>query len=266
MSNPVLSKPQAFQPAADQYSYDPYSQQGYGQFAPQSTQPQGVMTIEDVITKSAITMGSLFLVAAVVFMGFLGGIIPLKLLVPVTVISALVAFVTVLIVSTRRVVKPAFVLVYTAIEGVLIGGFSALFEILYPGIVAQAVLGTFVAAGVVLAAYKTLRIRVTNKFRKIVTLSTGALAAVMLFNLGLSFFMPTGMRAIGSGAGMLAIIVSVIAVVLAVANLIMDFDYIEQGIAMRAPASESWRAALGLTVTMVWLYTEILRILSYFRD
>ena len=59
---------------------------------------------------------------------------------------------------------------------------------------------------------------------------------------------------------------SAVAVVLAVANLIMDFDYIERGVAMRAPASESWRAAFGLTVTMVWLYTELLRILSYFRS
>ena len=73
-----------------------------------------------------------------------------------------------------------------------------------------------------------------------------------------------GIRNIGSGAGWLAVAISIVALVLAVANLIMDFDYIEQGIAMQAPASESWRAAFGLTVTLVWLYIEILRLFSYF--
>jgi uncharacterized YccA/Bax inhibitor family protein len=70
----------------------------------------------------------------------------------------------------------------------------------------------------------------------------------------------------GANAGLLAIGVSILAVCLAVMNLIVDFDSVERGIAAQAPASESWRAAFGITVTMVWLYVEILRILSYFRD
>jgi uncharacterized YccA/Bax inhibitor family protein len=93
-----------------------------------------------------------------------------------------------------------------------------------------------------------------------------AFAGVMLINFVLSLFgVDLGLRDVGPGAGMIAILASALGVVLAVLNLIMDFDYIEQGIAMRAPASESWRGAFGLTVTMVWLYTELLRILSYFR-
>ena len=101
---------------------------------------------------------------------------------------------------------------------------------------------------------------------KVVTIATIALAAAYLVNFVVSLFgVRTGMIGWGPGAGMLAMLVSAVAVVLAVLNLIMDFDYIEQGVRNGAPASESWRAAFGLTVTMVWLYTELLRILSYFR-
>nr|NLI49838.1 hypothetical protein [Propionibacterium sp.] len=291
MANPVLSRPEAFQ-RPDQYAQPgpqgyqqygqppygqaPYAQPQYGQ-APYAQQPYaqqygyqpapvpsagGVMTIEDVITKSGITMGGLFLVAAAVFM-----VMPLSLLMPTIIVTAIVGFITVLLVSMRRTVSPVAVVAYTVIEGLFIGALSKMFEYLFPGIVVQAILGTFVAAGVTLAAYKYFRIRVTNKFRRIVTIATMGIAAMYLVNLVVSLFgVSTGLVAVGPSAGPLSWIVSAVAVVLAVASLIMDFDYIEQGIRNGAPASESWRAAFGLTVTMVWLYTEILRILSYFRE
>ena len=295
MANPVLSRPEAFQRAPgaapqyqqpygqpyagygqQPYAQQPYAQQPYAQqpgqpyTQPQYGQPQygqpapraGLMTIEDVITKSGVTMGVLFVVAAAAFL-----LMPLSLVTPTLIVTAIVGFVTVLLVSMRRVVSPAAVLAYSVVEGLFIGGLSKMFEYLYPGIVSQAVLGTFVAAGVTLAAYKTLRIRVTDKFRRIVFIATLGIAAMYLINLVVSLFgVSTGLVAIGPSAGVLSWIVSAVAIVLAVANLIMDFDYIERGVANGAPASESWRAAFGLTVTMVWLYTEILRILSYFRN
>ena len=93
------------------------------------------------------------------------------------------------------------------------------------------------------------------------------IAVMYLVNLVLSLFsVNTGLVAIGPSAGPLAWIVSAVAVALAVASLIMDFDYIEQGVRNQLPASESWRGAFGLTVTMVWLYTELLRVMSYFRN
>jgi len=292
MANPVLSRPEAFQrpgqyaqpgPEAHQpygqapygqpqYGQAPYGQPQYGQAPygqPQYGQPPapvtpagGVMTIEDVITKSGITMGGLFLVAAAVFM-----VMPLSLLMPTIIVTAIVGFITVLLVSMRRTVSPAAVVAYTVVEGLFIGALSKMFNYMFPGIVVQAILGTFIAAAVTLAAYKYFRIRVTNKFRRIVTIATMGIAAMYLVNLVVSLFgVSTGLVAVGPTAGPLSWIVSAVAVVLAVASLIMDFDYIEQGIRNRAPASESWRAAFGLTVTMVWLYTEILRILSYFRE
>lgn len=271
-TNPVLSKPDAWaQPQFAQGPQQPgqygYAQEPYGQPVqdpydqPQLSQPQGVMTIDDVITKTAVTMGVLVLSAALTYL-----FIPAQLVRPAMIVGGLVAFGVVLLVSFRRKISPAFVLAYSLIEGVFIGALSLVFQTIYPGIVTPAVLGTFVAAGITLAAYKAFRIRVTSQFRKMVIIGTMAYAGVLLLNLVLSFFgINLGIISITGQVSMIALLASAIGVGLAVMNLILDFDYIEQGIAVRAPASESWRGAFGLTVTMVWLYTEILRILSYFR-
>ncbi|WP_331715518.1 Bax inhibitor-1/YccA family protein [Tessaracoccus coleopterorum] len=172
-----------------------------------------------------------------------------------------------LLVAGRAKLPVGGVLFYAAVEGIFVGAFSKFFEYLYPGIVVSAVLATFVAAGATLAAYKFLNIRVSAKFRKVVTIATISLAGVLLVNFVLALLgVNTGIREIGSGAGMLSIGISVVAVILAVLSLITDFDSVERGIAAQAPAQESWRAAFGITITMVWLYTEILRIMSYFRN
>ena len=274
-SNPVLSRPDAFTPQQQnpqcyqqygqpqgQYGYQqpgqPYpGQQYYPQDPVQAT--RGVMTIDDVITKSAITMGTVIAVAAITFM-----FMPATLLLPAMIVSALVGFVTVMIVAARRVINPGAVLAYAAIEGVFIGAVSKIYESAWGGIVPAAVMATLVTAGATLAVYKFFRIKVTSKFRKMVMIGTLAYAGVLLVNFILSMF---GMGFLFSGGNLaFLLLISAIGVSLAVFNLILDFDYIEQGIAMGAPASESWRGAFGLTVTMIWLYIEMLRLLSYFRS
>ncbi|MFT4294037.1 MAG: Bax inhibitor-1/YccA family protein [Micropruina sp.] len=274
-SNPVLSRPDAFTPQQQQnpYGYQQYGQPqgqfGYqqpGQPFPGQQYPQdpvqatrGVMTIDDVITKSAITMGTVIASAALTFM-----FLPRTLLLPAMIVSALVGFVTVLLVSARRVINPGMVLAYAAIEGVFIGAVSKVYESAWGGIVPTAVMATLITAAATLGAYKFFRIKVNNKFRKMVMIGTMAYAAVLLVNFVLSLF---GMGFLFSGGNLaFLLLISAIGVGLAVFNLILDFDYIEQGIAMRAPESESWRGAFGLTVTMVWLYIEMLRLLSYFRS
>ena len=280
-NNPVLAKTDwgQSQPVqygtGQQYPGQPYAPGQYpgagydpnaAQFQPQPPAPTSVMTIDDVITKSAITLGTVVLVAAVTMWAFMQGILPVQLLQPAMIVGALVSFGVVLLVSFRRQIKPGFVLAYAVIEGVFLGAVSLMFELIYPGIVIPAVLGTFVAAGATLAAYKAFRIKVTNKFRKMVIIGTMAYAGVLLVNLVLSLFgVNLGIVSVTGQVSWIALLASAVGVGLAVFNLILDFDYIEQGIAARAPASESWRGAFGLTVTMVWLYMEILRILSYFR-
>ena len=283
-SNPILSKKDAFTPAAPQYGQQqygqgygqqPYGQQGYqgypqggGPQGPWSNQPapnqqagQGRMTLDDVITKTAVTIGILIVTAALAW-----NFVPEGLYFPAMILSALVGFVVVMLVSFRRVVSPPLVIAYAAIEGVFIGMISKVFEAQYTGIVAQAVVATFFAAGVTLAAYKFFNIRVTAKFTKIVAISTIAFAGLMLVNF---IFAIAGIGNIRGGivgpVSGLSLLISAIAIVLAVLNLILDFDYVERGVEMGAPANESWRAAFGLTVTMVWLYIELLRLISYIR-
>src|SRR5215216_7015341 len=273
-SNPILSKQDAFTPAAPQYGTpsggygaDPYGRQGYQGYpggpgyAPVQA-PEGRMTFDDVVTKTAITMAVLIASAALAWM-----FVPPALPISALILSALVGFGVVLLVAVRRNISPGLVLVYAAIEGIFIGMISKYFETYYEGIVVQAVIGTFAAAGVTLAAYKFFNIRVTPKFRKVVIIATIDFAVALLINFVLALFgVNLGLRDSGTGAiSLLAIAFSLLGAVLAVLNLVLDFDYIEQGVAMGAPASESWRGAFGLTVTMVWLYIEILRLLSYLR-
>jgi uncharacterized YccA/Bax inhibitor family protein len=274
-SNPILSKKDAFTPAAPQYGQAPYGQsnfqpypaQGYQPGSPQdptrqTAAPEGRMTLDDVVTKTAITLAVLVVTAALAW-----NYLPDSLTFPALIVSGLVGFLVVLVVSFRRLVSPPLVLAYAAIEGVFIGMISEVFERIYPGIVVQAVVATFFAAGATLFAYKFFNIKVTPKFQKVVFISTASFAGLMLVNF--IFSLVTGSPGLRGGivgpVSLLAVGISLIAIVLAVLNLVLDFDYIERGIQMEAPARESWRAAFGLTVTMVWLYIELLRLLSYLR-
>ena len=280
MANPIFRNSETFnrRPAPPQGQFQQgrpqWGQQpGFQGQPPQGYQPQeyqqpqtpgGVMTLDDVIVKTASMLLLVFVSAAATFM-----LLPPEpqFLFPVLIGSAIVGFVTVLLVARRHTIPVGGVMFYAAVEGVFVGAISKFFENRFDGIVVSAVLATFVAAAATLAAYKFFNIRVTPKFRKMVFIGTAAMAGVFLVNLVLALMgIDTGIRDIGSDAGLLSIAISVLAVGLAVFNLIVDFDFVERGIASRAPASESWRAAFGITVTMVWLYVEILRILSYFRN
>ncbi|GGL46242.1 membrane protein [Microlunatus endophyticus] len=286
-SNPVLSRRDAFTPApaqgqspfigqqADQYAGQPFGYgqqygQQYGQPSGQASYgvqapPEGRMTFDDVITRTAITMAVLVAAAVVSWWSISAGLVPPAVMLPAMLLSALVGFITAFVVTVRHRVSPPLVLVYSAIQGVFIGMLSRLFESLYDGIVGQAVIGTFVAAGVTLAVYKIFNVRVTSTFRKVVIIATAGFAVTMLINLVFALFgIDLGLRGVGNFSA-LSVLFSAIGVTLAVLNLVLDFDYIERGVRMGAPASRSWLGAFGLTVTMVWLYVEILRILSYFR-
>lgn len=286
MANPVLSRPDAFThdraPQGydqQQYGYGPqghqygqqFGPQGYGQapHQPQQQAPQasGLMTMDDVITKSAITIGGLVAVAVLTVFAFQSGLIPPALMLPAMVVCGIAAFVVPLVVAVRRTIGAGLALAFSAVEGVLIGLMSMFFEMYYPGIVVQAVLGTFVAAGVTLAAFKFGGVRLSNKVRRIVMISMIGIVIASLLSFALSFAgINLGLYAGVTGpVGGLAWLFAAAGVVLAVLSLVDDFQYIEAGIAQGAPAKESWRAAFGLTVTMVWLYTNILRILSYIR-
>ncbi|GAA3136180.1 putative YccA/Bax inhibitor family protein [Kribbella aluminosa] len=269
-SNPVLNRSSAFAPGHGQ-AYPgaaPYGQQapyGYGgsgmppqqyQGAPAASRP---MTLDDVIVKTAVTLGVVVAAAAVAWW-----MIPATLVTPAFLGGMLVAFAIAMVLSFSRKVNPALVMVYAAAEGVFLGIGSKFIAhwVGDSGIIVQAVLATMVTAGLTLASYKYFAIKVTPKFTKMVIIGTMGFAGVMLINLVLSLFgLSTGI----SGFGPMGLLFAALGAGLAVFNLILDFDMVEQGVRQGAPQNEAWRAAFALTVTLVWLYWNILRILAILR-
>jgi uncharacterized YccA/Bax inhibitor family protein len=151
-------------------------------------------------------------------------------------------------------------LIYAACEGVLLGAISHAFEQRWPGIVVQAVTGTVLVAAGMLFVYKIGAIRVTPRFTRVVVGATIGVFGLMVVNLIAYLFSSDGLG-LRSGGG-LAIVFSLLCIVIAAFNLVLDFDMVEQGIRHGAPQKFAWYAAFGITVTLVWLYLEILRLLG----
>ncbi len=250
--------------APGQPSWDQQSQTWQTPVAPVN---QKVMTLDDVLTKTGLTLGLTIVVAVAAVWVTLTMNLSIPTLTGVGLVCGLATIIFPFIAAARRKVSPVIAIGFAILEGVFLGAISLIFEMAYPGIVLQAVLATFVAAGLTLAAFHFGKFRLSSKMRKIVMISVIAYAAVALLNLVLSFLgINLGMfPGPGQPVSWLAWLAAGIGVVLAVLSLVDDFQFVEQGIANRLPASESWRAAYGLTVTLVWLYVNLLRILSYIR-
>lgn len=175
-----------------------------------------------------------------------------------TGIGAIAGFILAIIVSFTR--NKYLIPVYAACEGLFIGGFSVAFESSYPGIVVQAVIGTFAALFCMLALYRTKVIQSSDKFRSVVFVATASIAVVYLINFIGSFF---GLHVpLLNSSTPIGIILSIVICVVAALNLIIDFDFIERGAQMMLPKDMEWYGAFGLMVTIVWLYVEILRLLA----
>lgn len=217
---------------------------------------QGRMTIDSVVQKTGLTL-ALLIVSAAATWAFL----PERLF-GFAMVAALVGMGLGLLVSFKRTINPGLVVAYAVIEGVFLGAISNVFNNAYPGIVVNAIGGTFVAFAGTLAAYKFFNIQVTPKFRKFVVAASFSFVGLIMLDFVLGFF---GLDFGWNGYGAIGLISSIVGLVLGVFMLILDFDYIEQGVAVGLPERESWRAAFGLTVTLVWLYIEILRILAILR-
>jgi uncharacterized YccA/Bax inhibitor family protein len=227
------------------------------------------MTIDSVVQKTAISVGLVILAALVTWV-----LTPeisetstgedLGPLFAAMTIGGLGAFALSMVNSFKRVVSPALVLAFAALEGVALGAISKLFNSIYEGnVVMGAVVGTFAAFAGTLAAYKFFNIKVGAKFRTFVIAAMFGMVGLSLMELVLSAFSAEiGLFGV-SGLGMLTAFAGL---VLGVFMLILDFDFVEQGIANGLPERESWRAAFAITVALVWIYTNLLRILAFFSD
>ncbi|WP_183096133.1 Bax inhibitor-1/YccA family protein [Nocardioides stalactiti] len=277
-NNPIFRRSEEFSRPAPygQASYQEYAPQGHGEqgyappTAPSST---GRMTIDTVVQSTAITLGVVILTAAAtwVLTGDITndpeGAIPM--LSAALLIGSLGAFALSMVNSFKRIVSPPLVIAFAVFEGVALGALSKFYDAVYGansdygGIVTQAVLGTFAAFAGTLAAYKFFEIKVGQKFRTFVIAAMFGMVALSLMEIVLSLF-DAGLGLYGNGA--LGLIFAVVGLVLGIFMLILDFDFIEQGIRNGIPAAESWRAAFALTVSLVWIYTNLLRILAILQQ
>lgn len=160
----------------------------------------------------------------------------------------------------KKTWAPVTAPIYAALEGLALGGISAAFEANYPGIVSQAVFLTFGTLAALLIAYRSGWIKATENFKLGVAAATGGIFFVYLIGFVLSFF-GIGIPLI-HGSGIFGILFSLFVVVIAALNLVLDFDFIEEGAERGAPKYMEWYAAFGLMVTLIWLYLEILRLLA----
>jgi uncharacterized YccA/Bax inhibitor family protein len=275
-SNPVFRRAEGFNGRSQTYPASGMSYPAYGSaptggsedpYARQTLTPSTArMTIDSVVQKTGLTLGLTILVAAATWLltpaidPATGSAGPLYML---ALVGALGGFALSFPNSFKRVVSPPLVLAYAALEGLFVGAFSKAMEASFGGgIVIGAVAGTFAAVVGTLAAYKFFNIRVTPTFRKWVVAAMFGFVAVALLDFVLGLF---GASFGFNGFGPLGLVSSLIGLGLGVLMLILDFDFVERGIEAGLPERESWRAAFGLTVTIVWIYIELLRILAILR-
>jgi uncharacterized YccA/Bax inhibitor family protein len=214
------------------------------------------MTVAGTINRSLILFLLLIASATVIWWATFNGLNPI---VP-ALGGGIVGLILVLIASFKPEYSPYLAPGYALFEGLFIGGVSAIFEIQYPGIVTQAVGATFVTFGVCLGLYKYRIVKVTEQFKSVVVAATLAIATYYLISWVFSLF--TSFTPVHHGNSMMSIGISVFVIVIAALNLFLDFDRIEKGAEQKMPKFMEWYGAMGLMITLVWLYIEFLRLLS----
>ena len=174
--------------------------------------------------------------------------------------GAIVGFILVLIAAFKPQYSGFLAPGYAIFEGLFIGGISSIFEVMYPGIVIQAVSCTFVTFMVCFGLYKYEIVKVTERFKSVVLAATLAIATYYLISWLLSMF--TSFQPVHHGNSWMSIGISAFVIVIAALNLFLDFDQIEKGVQQKMPKYMEWYGAMGLMITLVWLYIEFLRLLS----
>jgi uncharacterized YccA/Bax inhibitor family protein len=226
------------------------------------------MTVQGTMNKALLMLILVILGAAFTWKGFFDAMpaegaenvaLPTSVLVWMLV-GGIGGFITSLIVIFAPKTAPYTAPIYAVLEGLFLGGISAFFAMQYSGIVMQAVGLTFITFFIMLTAYRTGLIKVTEKFRTIIIVATAAIALMYFVTFILGFFgVNTGYI---HGNGLLSIGISIAVIAIAALNLLLDFDFIDRASAQGAPKYMEWYGAFGLMVTLIWLYIEFLRLLS----
>lgn len=228
--------------------------------------PQNAMTLEGTVYKTGLLLVLLVAGASVTWKGFFAPTESFQIENPKLWIygSGILAFALAMVTIFKKQWAMFTSPLYAIVEGLFLGAISAVFEFKYPGIVVEAVALTFGTLFCLLAAYRSGLIKPTENFKLGVVAGTGAIALYYIVAMGLGFF---GITApLIHDSGWLGIGFSAVVVILAALNLVLDFDFIEGGVAQGAPKYMEWYGAFGLIVTLAWLYLEILRLLSKSRS
>jgi len=248
-SNPVLGR--AFRKEGFAKFEDTYA----GPSA--TTLETGRMTIDDVVTKTALLLAVLVVTAGLAW--------KLNLSSGILMAGVIVGFILAMVNTFSKSVQPVLVIAYAICEGLVVGVISHLYNNLYNGIVSQAIIGTVAAFGGILFLYSSGKLRATPRFTKMLM---GAAIGYLI--LGIASLIAS-FAGIGNGMGFygvhgIGLLLAVGGVALASFFFVLDFDQIQKGVQAGVPERESWRASFGLLVTLVWLYLEILRLLSILRQ
>ncbi|GAA3632726.1 Bax inhibitor-1/YccA family protein [Microbacterium awajiense] len=233
------------------------------------------MTVEDTVWKTVGLFAILLVTAAV------GWVWTMSTVSPTTgpnilpwIIGMIGGFVLSLVVifTSRKKIRPGLIFGYAAFEGLFVGGISAFFEMIWPGIVLQATLATLAVVGVTLALFASGKVRASKRATKVFMVAMIGYLVFSLINLGLMFFTPVGDNAFGllSEPSFLfgipwGVLIGIFVVIMAAYSLVLDFDSIQRGVRNGAPRQYGWLGGFGIMVTVVWLYIEILRILAILR-
>ncbi|MET7742288.1 Bax inhibitor-1/YccA family protein [Streptomyces sp. NPDC005385] len=248
------------QQGGNPYAQNPYAQQDLQNGAPpQAPASAGRMTMDDVVLRSAMTLGTVVVGAVLAW-----ALLPVSSTsYGLAIGSALVAFVLAMVQSFKRKATPALIIGYAAFEGVFLGVLSEMYNSQWSGAPFQAVLGTMAVTGATLLVYKAGWIRVTARYARIGMTIAIAFVVVLAVNLLLVAFGVAPDGGLRSN-GPLGAIVGILAILIGAFFLTLDFKQIEDGIAYGAPKDEAWLAAFGLTLTLVWIYVEMLRLVAIF--
>jgi uncharacterized YccA/Bax inhibitor family protein len=235
---------------------------------PKAFQGEGValgdaMTLQGTVNKTGLLLICVIATAAWTWNIFMHSQNP-QAVMGLALIGGIGGFIFAMVTIFKKTWAPVTAPIYALLEGLVLGGVSAMFESHYHGIAIQAVSLTFGTLVVLLLAYRSGLIPVTQKFKLGVIAATGGIALFYLASIVLGFF---GIHFTTiNGSGPIGIAFSAFVVVIAALNLVLDFDFIETGVAAGAPKYMEWYAAFGLMVTLIWLYFEILRLLSKLRE
>ncbi|TDC97375.1 Bax inhibitor-1/YccA family protein [Actinomadura sp. 7K507] len=241
------------------YGTQPYG--GAGQPAPGYAPPAPTrpMTMDDVVVRGFMTLVTLVIAAAAAWV-----LVPTSAAVPVLVVALIAQIGIWAFITFGRKANAPMVLTFAAVYGVVVGIISHIYNDLFHGVVFQAVIGTALAFAATLAVYALRIVRVTPKFAKFAIAAGVALIALMLINMLMYMFGSDDGLGIRDPDNPLAYVFSVVAILVGCFFLLLDFDSIEQGVRSGAPEKFAWYCAFGLVLALVWIYLEMLRLLSYF--